>query len=63
MPIHKAASKRPKALTPTVPGPFGKYLLLTRLARGGMADVYLAERLEEVGRENFMAIKLLLPNG
>jgi serine/threonine protein kinase len=56
---------------PDIPGPFGDYTLLTRFARGGMADVYLAElasspihditpeRLED---GSFLALKLLLPS-
>jgi len=37
---------------------FGKYLLLEKLAAGGMAEVYLAKT---VGISNFVAIKRILP--
>jgi serine/threonine-protein kinase len=37
---------------------FGKYLLLEKLASGGMAEVYLAKT---IGINNFVAIKRILP--
>jgi len=37
---------------------FGKYLLLEKLAAGGMAEVYLAKT---IGINNFVAIKRILP--
>ncbi|MCS6839095.1 MAG: serine/threonine protein kinase, partial [Bdellovibrionaceae bacterium] len=37
---------------------FGKYLLLERIASGGMAEVYLAKT---IGLNNFVAIKRILP--
>lgn len=46
---------------PDVPGEFGEHVLLTRIARGGMADVYLAERRLEYNQGNFVAVKMLLP--
>jgi serine/threonine-protein kinase len=36
-------------------------MLLTRIARGGMADVYLAEPSDQQGSGKFRAIKCLLP--
>ena len=47
-------------LSPTVPGDLGDYRLLTRVARGGMAEVYLAERIASPD-EGFLAVKVLLP--
>ena len=47
-------------LTPNVPGDLGEYRLLTRIARGGMADVYLAERIRHTGT-GYLAVKVLLP--
>lgn len=41
--------------------PFGKYLLLERLAAGGMAEVYLAKSSGANGVSKFLAIKRILP--
>ena len=41
--------------------PFGKYLLLERLAVGGMAEVYLAKSVGIAGFEKLVAIKRILP--
>ena len=40
---------------------FGKYLLLERLAAGGMAEVYLAKLTAANGINKFVAIKRILP--
>lgn len=40
---------------------FGKYLLLERLASGGMAEVYLSKSTGAVGVNKFVAIKRILP--
>jgi serine/threonine-protein kinase len=40
---------------------FGKYLLLERLASGGMAEVYLAKLIGANGINKFVAIKRILP--
>ncbi len=40
---------------------FGKYLLLEKLATGGMAEVYLAKSIGAVGVNKFVAIKRILP--
>ncbi|MFN7729995.1 MAG: protein kinase domain-containing protein [Bdellovibrio sp.] len=40
---------------------FGKYLLLERLAAGGMAEVYLAKSIGANGINKFVAIKRILP--
>lgn len=40
---------------------FGKYLLLERLAAGGMAEVYLAKSSGAGGVAKFLAIKRILP--
>jgi Serine/threonine protein kinase len=40
---------------------FGKYILLERLATGGMAEVYLAKSTGAVGVNKFVAIKRILP--
>ena len=41
--------------------PFGKYLLLERLAVGGMAEVFLAKSFGVEGFEKILAIKRILP--
>lgn len=40
---------------------FGKYLLLDKVATGGMAEVYLAKSVGAVGVNKFVAIKRILP--
>ncbi len=40
---------------------FGKFLLLERLAAGGMAEVYLAKATGAAGISRFVAIKRILP--
>ena len=40
---------------------FGKYLLLERLAAGGMAEVYLAKSRGAGGIGKFVAVKRILP--
>src|SRR5512145_366803 len=41
--------------------PFGKYLLLDRIAVGGMAEVYTAKSFGVEGFEKIIAIKRILP--
>jgi serine/threonine-protein kinase len=40
---------------------FGKYLLLEKLASGGMAEVFLAKIMAHTGISKFIAIKRILP--
>ncbi len=40
---------------------FGKYILLERIASGGMAEVYLAKTAGAAGIARFLAIKRILP--
>ncbi|MCG8421519.1 MAG: protein kinase [Proteobacteria bacterium] len=42
--------------------PFGRYLLLRRLARGGMAEVFLARQSGPGGFERLVAVKRILPH-
>ena len=44
------------------PAPFGKYLLLNRLAVGGMAEVFLARPNTTEGNGRIMVIKRILPH-
>jgi len=48
---------------PAVPGgePFGDYLLVQRIAQGGMAELFLAKRRGVEGFEKTLAIKRILP--
>lgn len=43
------------------PTDFGKYLLLDRLAVGGMAEVYRGKLIGEQGFEKLVVIKRMLP--
>lgn len=52
-------AKREK--TDQLPRRFGRYLLLSRLAGGGMAEVYAARLAEEIGPSRLLVIKIL-PN-
>ncbi|MBI2895857.1 MAG: serine/threonine protein kinase [Deltaproteobacteria bacterium] len=45
-----------------VPEPFGKYLLLRLLARGGMAEIYLARQPGPEGFDRKVVIKRILPS-
>ncbi len=49
-------------LAPTVPGPFGRYTLLERLAVGGMAEVFRAKITSSHGFEKVLVIKRILPH-
>ncbi|MBN8535878.1 MAG: serine/threonine protein kinase [Deltaproteobacteria bacterium] len=40
---------------------FGKYILLEKLASGGMAEVYLSKHTGAIGVSKFVAIKRILP--
>ncbi|MEM1415721.1 MAG: protein kinase [Myxococcota bacterium] len=51
-----AASQKPPRVVP-----FGKYLLLERLAVGGMAEVFLGKSFGIEGFERILAIKRILP--
>ena len=44
-----------------LPSPFGKFLLKRRLARGGMADVFLASMSGAEGFEKELVVKLIRP--
>ena len=44
-----------------LPAPFGKYMLLRRIAKGGMAEIYLALHRSMAGFEKLLVIKRILP--
>src|ERR1700753_3526399 len=45
-----------------LPQVFGRYLLLKRLSRGGMGEIFLAKLGEIEGFEKLVIIKKILPN-
>jgi len=47
---------------PELPKVFGRYLLLKRLSRGGMGEIFLAKLGEIQGFEKLVIIKKILPN-
>src|SRR4051812_11184796 len=47
---------------PDLPQVFGRYLLLKRLSRGGMGEIFLAKLGEIQGFEKLVIIKKILPN-
>lgn len=46
----------------TLPAVFGRYLLLRRLSRGGMGEIFLSKLGEVRGFEKPIVIKTLLPD-
>jgi serine/threonine protein kinase len=50
------------ATKPEAPSVFGRYLLLKRLSRGGMGEIFLAKLGEIQGFEKLVIIKKILPN-
>jgi serine/threonine protein kinase len=53
---HVAVTQPPRFV------PFGKYLLLERIAIGGMAEVYLAKSFESGHPSELLAVKRILPS-
>lgn len=51
-----------QSLQPEASQPFGKYLLLRLLARGGMAEIYLARQPGPEGFDRKVVIKRILPS-
>jgi serine/threonine protein kinase len=45
-----------------MPQPFGKYLLIQKIASGGMAEIFKAKMTGEGGFEKLVAIKRILPH-
>jgi serine/threonine protein kinase len=57
---RQSAHEEPRALViGPLPHPFGKFMLRRRLARGGMADVYLASMSGAQGFEKELVVKLI----
>lgn len=57
-----AAAPRPNETGDEFPRVFGRYLLLKRLSRGGMGEIFLAKLGEIEGFEKLVIIKKILPN-
>ncbi len=57
--LREMAAVRPTA--PSLPAVFGRYLLLRRLSRGGMGEIFLARIGEMQGFEKTCIIKKVLP--
>jgi serine/threonine-protein kinase len=57
-----AGAAMPGAGQDTLPHVFGRYLLLKRLSRGGMGEIFLAKLGEIQGFEKLVIIKKILPN-
>ena len=49
------------AVEPALPRVFGRYLLVSRLSRGGMGEIFLAKVGEIQGFEKLCIIKKVLP--
>jgi serine/threonine protein kinase len=66
MPEAEAENRRPPEASSPAPTPlpqvFGRYLLLKRLSRGGMGEIFLAKLGEIQGFEKLVIIKKVLPN-
>ena len=45
-----------------MPKPFGKYLLVRKIALGGMAEIFLAKALGAEGFQRDVVIKRILPS-
>src|SRR6476620_1321336 len=52
----------PQPIAADSPQIFGRYLLLKRLSRGGMGEIFLAKLGEIQGFEKLVIIKKILPN-
>ncbi len=57
-----AAETAPQDASGPLPQVFGRYLLLKRLSRGGMGEIFLAKLGEIQGFEKLVIIKKILPN-
>ena len=60
--VDKPAGKEAEAGERQLPYVFGRYLLLKRLSRGGMGEIFLAKLGEIQGFEKLVIIKKILPN-
>jgi serine/threonine protein kinase len=52
----------PTAAPPFQPEPFGKYVLVDRIATGGMAEIFKAKSFSHGGFESLLVIKRILPH-
>lgn len=56
------AQRQPSGEQTTLPSVFGRYLLLRRMSRGGMGEIFLAKSGEIQGFEKLFVIKKILPH-
>jgi len=56
------AQRQPSGEQTALPAVFGRYLLLRRLSRGGMGEIFLAKSGEIQGFEKLFVIKKILPH-
>ncbi len=61
-PRGPATKSQPPAGLPPGGQPFGKFVLLSRIAYGGMAEIFLARQHAEEGVERRLVIKRILPH-
>src|SRR5262245_54139094 len=59
---QKTTGQNPAVAERQLPHVFGRYLLLKRLSRGGMGEIFLAKLGEIQGFEKLVIIKKILPN-
>ncbi len=52
----------PSGTAPFRPEPFGKYVLIDRIATGGMAEIFKAKSFSHGGFESLLVIKRILPH-
>ena len=55
-------SRSRDVLADSFPQPFGKYLLLERVSRGGMAEIFRAKAFGVEGFQKTFALKRILPH-
>ncbi len=55
-------SAPPSGPQPFTPEPFGKFVLVDRIATGGMAEIFKAKTFSHGGFENLLVIKRILPH-
>ena len=60
--MNASAPTLPQQAVPSLPQVFGRYLLIKRLSRGGMGEIFLGKLGEIEGFEKPVIVKKILPN-